>query len=169
MGIIDQAKAHPYVAGGVVLAAIVVFIIFSGSSGQPAGATAASGSDNTMSDVMAQINGNIQLASIAAAAHGDEVAAGKYAADLQAQTTQSANALAAELGMAQITSSERMSIQHDTLAASVAISSQNNQTQQLQISTSAANENTRIMADALTHKQCSTSSSWFGLVKTKTC
>ncbi len=171
MSILDQVKEHPYIAGGAVIAVIIVFVVFS-SSGQPAGASVPSGSDNTLSDTMAQVNANVQVASIAAQSHSEDVAGAKYMAELQAQTTMGANALAAELGRAQITATEHQ----DTLAAQVAISAQANQTQQLGIATAAQNENTRIVANALTteatianQKPCSTSSSFFGLFKSKTC
>lgn len=169
MTIIEQAKSHPYIAGGIVLAVIVLTVMFSGGGSSSNTASAADASSaNDINSMFAQISGAVQIAGIQAASHSEDIAGGKYAADLAAQTAQNANQLAANVALANINATQSVTNTANTLAAQIAENQANNSTQQLSISTAAQLENTRIVADALTkqaaiNKPKSCTSVLFGL------
>lgn len=111
---IEYAKKHPFLIGGGVIAAVVLVLVLNGGGGGqpdqslvggsiPMGQGGASDGADQIQAMQANINGQIQLANIAAASHTEELGAANFQADLAAQTADNANTIAGNLGMAQIT------------------------------------------------------------------
>jgi hypothetical protein len=147
----EQLKAHKVLVG-VVLVGVIFFTYFMRGSASGSAATvdpnAATG-DNTLQT--AQLAAQTQMAQTNAAAQAahEQTAAGSHVADLSYQLQSDANTLNANIASQQMADSLQYLTSHDTLQASYANHALDVQTQQLQISTAAQTQGTRILANAL--------------------
>ena len=147
MNPLGYVKEHPYMSGGLIVGAIILFLILRGGGSSGTAATSATGGDIYSAQAAAQtatnqinaqlqgqqatIGGQIQLATIGASRD-------LSLADLQTQ-----------LGLAQINAGQQVTDLANTLTANVAIKNIQGETDKATIAANQSIETTSILADYL--------------------
>ncbi len=134
MIVLEQIRAHPWLAGGAVGVALLFIILRHNAAG--GGSEVATGGDATDNSLgVAQLQSQVQLAGInasaqASAAHDD---ATLHALMLQQSSVDLASTLGAEVRLSEIGASADVAKQTNSLSAQVAIANLNTQQQLAQI------------------------------------
>ncbi len=149
--IVDAIKAHPVLAAGTAATAIVLILMLRSSSPAVApGTMGDTATGNAISDTMAQLASNIQMATIAAGASASHDAASLEAARLGYEAQNNANEIGAGVALAQINASLQALTTRDTLESQVAIGAQNAGVETTRITSNATTEQFHTLAQALT-------------------
>ena len=148
----ERIKSHPLIAAGVILVLLVVFYVFSGSSGSAVSSgvpmsDVATGDALQMAQLQAQTIG--QQTAAAVQANSDTLGANLEALKLQLNSKDNANALAANIASQQINASVQSKSLTDTLAAGVANNQINATVQQEQIRSNTQIQTTAQLTNAL--------------------
>jgi hypothetical protein len=132
-------KQHKLAVGGVIAAIFVIVLVFSSSGGSTAATTVAGDSTdstdqaNAFNNIMAQVNGQVQLATIAAGSQDQYTAAQLTAASYASSSTDLANTLAAQV--AEFTTSKQADVAIDSNHTQLGIVQSNNTTSSTNMST----------------------------------
>ena len=155
MSVIDSVKSHPKLFGGVAIGAILLIVVLRMGSSQTV-ASAGSGQDasavdsaNQLQGLLASVQGQIAMAGVAAQAQKDHDAASIEALNIQANTTNAANTLAAQIASLQITKEAETTQQANSLAAHVAETNSNNQANIANINANQSIQTTRAFVDGM--------------------
>lgn len=157
---LEEIKKHPYIIFGVIGGIILLYIL--SSAGGSGNATASGDTGDDDSDVaaaeatnQASIAANAQIAGYqaAAGAQSESDSASLSLANIQAGVTNNANDLSAAVAAQQINAEEETTDTANTLSAQTTQYGEQQQTQQLGISTNGQTQDIEAVTSALVQQQ----------------
>lgn len=157
MIIVDQVRAHPWLAGGAIALAVLYFVMRNSAAGGGSEAVA-TGDPNADNLAIAQLQAQTQVAGINAGAQAsaNQNDASLHAMQLQQSSVDLANSLNAEVQLSGIGASADVAKQSNSLAASVAMANLTTQQNLAQIQSNTVVQTNAALVDVLNKQTAAT-------------
>jgi hypothetical protein len=123
MSMLDTAKKHPLLLGGVAVGGLLLILAMRSSGGSVVASTNGGQGAADANGIQAQqmaINGQVQLAGIGAAVQSEAISADLEKSNIAANSTNAANVLAAAIATKNLDLSHDLAVTQTTLGATYA-------------------------------------------------